>query len=650
VARPIILSNGEMHVGINNFGLVHDFYYPYVGLENHTAAKKLRWLVGVWVDGSFSWLDDGTWSTHCSYHSESLVGHTIALHDGLGIRLEFDDCVDSSQSAFLRSVHVYNVAETEREIRLFFHQVLVISDSHMSDTVQYLSEEKAFLHYKGHRAFVVTATHSDGRPWDDYCVGLFGIEGKDGTYRDAEDGVLAKNNVEHGRVDSVAGLHFRIGSHSSARAHYVVAAGKSPREALVVSKRVRDYGLVHQLLKTSEWWHDWLKPAKHLAEKLPREFRDPFLRSTMLVKAHQDKRGAVIASTDTTMLNYSRDSYAYCWPRDAAYAIWPLMRIGYTDEALQFFSFCRRTISEQGYLAHKYQADGALGSSWHPHIHDGIVGPPIQTDETAIVLFLFGQYYRLHPDTKLLREFYQTLIQPMANFLASYVDEDGLPKPSYDIWEQKYLTHTYTVALTYASLTEAVALAEALDQNDDAVRWQSAAEDIHAHRRRFYNSEKQYFYKGFITRNDEVVYDETIDSSSLFGVFMYGLFDIDSSEVKSSYATLQQTLMSDDVGVIRYQSDDYYRVNTEMANIWPITSLWFAQYAMEVGDMDRARRVLDWVVERMSTSGTLPEQLSPLEHKPLSVSPLAWSHAELVSALLDMITEPELEEDGEDEG
>lgn len=642
MARPIVLSNGEMHVGINNYGLVHDFYYPYVGLENHTAAKKLRWLVGVWVEGRFSWLDDLSWKVSCRYHPQSLIGHTVAENTDLGIRLEFDDCVDHSQSAFLRNIHIYNLADTKRDVRLFMHQVLVISDSHMSDTVQYLPDEKAILHYKGHRAFVVTATHADGRPFDDYSVGLFGIEGKDGTYRDAEDGSLMRNNVEHGRVDSVTGLYFSIDAHSSERAHYVVAAGKSPREALLVSKRVRDNGLLHQLLKTSEWWHEWLTPASRLAERLPEEYREPFLRSTLIVKAHQDKRGAIIASTDTTMLNYSRDSYAYCWPRDAAYSLWPLMRIGYTDEVLHFFSFCQRALHESGYLAHKYQADGALGSSWHPHVHGTISGPPIQTDETAIVLFLFGQYYRLHPDPKLLREFYPKLIQPMANFLASYVDEHGIPKPSYDIWEEKYLTSTYTTALTYASLNEAVALAEAIESSDDAVRWQSAAEDIFDARDQFFNAEKQYFYKGILNSK----HDDTIDSSSLFGVFMYGLFDIDSDEVKRSYDTLQKTLTSEDIAMTRHEHDNYYQINPTSSNPWPVTSLWFAQYALEVGDNQRAQKILNWVMGMMGTSGTLPEQVSPQEHIPLSVSPLTWSHAELLSALLDMITEPEEGEEG----
>ena len=42
MARPIVLSNGSMHVGINLYGMVHDLYYPYVGLENHAAASKRR--------------------------------------------------------------------------------------------------------------------------------------------------------------------------------------------------------------------------------------------------------------------------------------------------------------------------------------------------------------------------------------------------------------------------------------------------------------------------------------------------------------------------------------------------------------------------------------------------------------------------------
>ena len=67
MARPIVLSNGELHVGLNKYGSVHDFYYPYVGFENHAAGPSLRHKVGVYVDGQLSWTDDDSWTFDFHY-------------------------------------------------------------------------------------------------------------------------------------------------------------------------------------------------------------------------------------------------------------------------------------------------------------------------------------------------------------------------------------------------------------------------------------------------------------------------------------------------------------------------------------------------------------------------------------------------------
>jgi len=80
MARPIVLSNGELHVGLNDFGLVHDFYFPYVGLENHSAGKSMRHRVGVWVDNQISWLDeDNSWTFAFSYPHSALIGHIVTV-------------------------------------------------------------------------------------------------------------------------------------------------------------------------------------------------------------------------------------------------------------------------------------------------------------------------------------------------------------------------------------------------------------------------------------------------------------------------------------------------------------------------------------------------------------------------------------------
>jgi len=647
MARPIVLSNGELHVGINRYGLVHDFYFPYVGLENHAAGKSLRHHIGVWVDGSISWLDDESWKFTFSYPHHALIGHVVAVNQARQLTLEFDDFVDAEMSAFIRNIHVINMADRERDVRLFLHQAFVIGDSRSNtDTAQYLPDANGILHYRGRRAFIISAQTDDGEWFDQYTTGLFDIEGREGTYRDADDGELSMCAAEHGRVDSTLRLRMQLPPHDSKRVYYWVAAGTSTREALFVHRQVSTTGVTVRSERTAKWWHEWLKPAMAVAERLDNRYKEPFLKSAMLLKSQIDKRGAVIASTDTAMLNYARDTYAYCWPRDGANAVWPLVRMGYKDEPYRFFDFCRRGLNPGGYLMHKYRADGALGSSWHPYLHDdGTVAPPIQEDETALVLFVFAQYYHMNPDAALLKEFYEPMVVPMANYLSSAVDHhSGLPQPTYDLWEENFMITTYTTAVTHAALHAAADLAEIRQDADSVVKWRASADDMYAAaQKRLYNDERKVFYKGIrITKGGEMLPDETIDMSSLYGAFMFGLFPIGSEQMTAATKTALEAFHfnSDAPGLPRYENDNYYRVDSSVTgNWWYITSLWMAQYAIETNDRVMADAILDWVLRQMSPTGTLAEQVNPHDGASLSVEPLAWSQAELLSTLLDTVTE-----------
>lgn len=630
-----------MHVGLNNFGLVHDLYYPYVGGENHALAHALRHRIGVWCESDFSWLDSGSWEFRHEYIPETLVGIVTATNRTLQVTLEMTSTVDSEQSAFLRNIHVVNLADRERDIRVFMHQVFVISNSYASDTAQYLPDSQAIVHYKGMRSFIVSGRVDEEHSFDQYAIGLNGIEGKDGVYRDAEDGELGGNNVEHGRVDSVLRFRASVPAHDSFHFQYWVAAGKSQREALVIHKRLQAEGIDSRLHTTAEHWKKWLTPARSGIERVPEDFRDSFVQSLLLVKAHIDNRGGVIASTDTTMLNYSRDTYAYCWPRDGAHALWPMIRLGFQDEPLKFFAFCKRILHPNGYLMHKYQPDGALGPSWHPYVHGDVTAPPIQEDETAIVLFMFAQYYALHPDEKLLREYYATLIEPMAEFLATFIDDDGMPLPSYDLWERLFLTTTFTVSITYAALIEAAELAGQLGEDESAVRWRNAAETIQsAAQKTLYDDDARTLIKGSRPLDDGSIHrDTTVDISSAHGAYMFGLYGVESDEVRSSFETVAQSLKTNDShpALARFVNDEYDRSDpTRVGNPWYVTTLWYAQYLLESGKDSEALSTIAWVRDQMATSGILSEQFDPDTLSPISVAPLAWSHAEYMSALLDL--------------
>ena len=643
MARPIVLSNGELHVGLNKFGVVHDLYYPYVGFENHSAGTGLRHKLGVFVDGEASWTDsDPAWTFEFRYPHNALIGHTVAKNDRIGIMLEFDDAVDAEMSVLIRNIHVINHSEHTREIKLYLHQAFAIGDSRSNtDTAQYLPDSDAILHYRGRRAFVIGGC-TDKKPFDQFTIGLFGDDEHEGSFRDAEDGELMGNVVEHGRVDSIVGFTLHVDAHSSERVHYWIAAGMSTREALYIHRQVQEQGVHSRIHKTAQWWHEWLQPAIDAASRLPKDYQERFVESAMIIKSQMDKRGAIIASTDSTLLNYSKDGYAYSWPRDGANVVWPLIRLGYYQEAYRFFEFCQRGLHPSGYLMHKYRADGALGSSWHPYVHGDTVAPPIQEDETALVVFVFVQFYNLSKDSTLIKDFYHSMIKPMANFMAEFIDETtGLPKPTYDLWEERYMINTHTTSVTYAGLLAASELATVAGDEESAVKWRNAADDVqHAAHKHLFNEARQVFYRGVSVENGEVKYDETIDTAAIFSAFMFGLFGAESHELKASIATTAKVFgtSSENPGLPRYENDEYRRSDPSInGNWWYITTLWQAQYDIDQGNIDSAHSIIKWVHEHMLTTGMMGEQINPLTHEVIAPAPLTWSHAEYLGTLIDLL-------------
>jgi GH15 family glucan-1,4-alpha-glucosidase len=510
VTRPILLSNGQLHVGLNLYGMVHDLFYPWVGFENHARAQNMRHRIGVWTEKKFSWLDDGDWEFHMDYHDRSQIGYTTARNKKMGITLQFDDCVDSEENVFVRNIHLINASKEKREIRLFMHQMLMISSSLNGDTGQFLPNEPAILHFKGRRNFVFSAKDQQGKPFTSHAIGVFGDKDHEGTFRDAEDGVLADNNVDFGRVDSVIGFSTKLEPYESTRYEYWMAAGKSQWEAIALHRKLMTTGIMPFLEHTSRHWHRFMGTAEKTVQTIDKDLQAPFRKSLLALMSQIDHNGAVIASTDTSMLNYRRDSYVYSWPRDASYVLWPLVRLGYRKEVKKYFEFCQRMLHPEGYLLQKFRPDYAVGSTWHPYIFSGRIIPPIQEDETAIVIFLLGEYVAHTKDRETLEKYYDSLVLPAANFMASYIDEaTKLPHASYDLWEEKFLTTTYTTALVYAALNAAIKMAEKLRKPKDAVRWQMVAEEMYAAAQKLlYNKERKCFYKGFTNQGTKVlVYD-----------------------------------------------------------------------------------------------------------------------------------------------
>jgi GH15 family glucan-1,4-alpha-glucosidase len=641
LGRPVILGNGSLTVGLNEAGLVHDFYYPYVGLDNLTTSRSDHHKIGIYVDGAFSWIEPGAWQTSVDFDSESLVSHVIMTNQTIGIELELHDFVDYDFNAFCRHVIIRNLRAVPRTVRIFFHQVFQISRAGRADTALYVPDQNYILDYKGRCSLLIYSQKESGEPFDQYSVGNYEIEGKEGTWKDAEDGELTNNAVEHGGVDTVIANTLSMSANEAAAVNYWVVCADSQFGAEHIHKQLLEDGLTMRMNHARDSWQEWLGQSASAIAHMSDDEQKAIKKSLLVIKAHTDRRGGVIASCDSSIYNFGRDYYSYVWPRDGCYVMWPLIRLGYTEEPKKFFSFCRDIMHPDGYMMHKYQPDKAIGSTWHPLVHGKRSELAIQEDESAIVLYMLSEFYNESGDKEFVGGLYSTLIQPMANFLTRFMDtETGLPHASYDLWEEKFSTSTYTTALTWRALEEAANFADLFEYPDDGVKWRKVAEKIAGNLEVFYEPERGAFRKGFLVQPDgSLQFDNTIDVSSAYGAMMFASKVFGASHTRSTYEAIERLLLdkSPSGGSPRYEDDNYFASNPKyMGNPWFVTTLWVAQYYLQVHREHDAERLVEWTLSKRSPSGVLSEQINPSDSSPLSVMPLVWSHAELINILLDL--------------
>lgn len=641
MSRSIVLSNGELCVALDSHGQVRDIYYPHVGLEDHVRGHYIH-RIGVWVDGRLSWLsEDPAWRIEVGSESDALASAIVAHHQGLEVELIFKDIVYNERPVFIRRISVKNLAHRTREIKLFFGHQFEIYKSHGSDTAYFDPASHSLIHYKGHRVFLMSST-LDGAAFTDYATGRANFQGKEGTHKDAEDGALSKNPIEHGPADSVMGLYGTYAAGQSRTAYYWLAAAQSIAEAHDLNTYIQKKTPEHLIKTATNFWHAWVNAYRWNFYKLAPEQILLFKRSLAYMRAHVDHAGGIIASIDSDMLQYGLDTYSYVWPRDSAYVAIALDRAGDTNIAKRFFEFCRDVIASEGYFYHKYLPDKALGSSWHPWIHAGKPQLPIQEDETAIVIFALREHYRRSHDLEFLEEMYNALVERAADFMVRYRDQKtGLPSPSYDLWERKRATHTYTCASVYGALRAAAELSHILGKDSHETRYRKAADEIRAAILEHLWDEQAGVFVNSIMTEEDTVYDRTIDISSAYGVFAFEVLEPNDPRLarafERSIRTLSQGLIAG--GIARFEHDDYYQIDPATpGNPWVITTLWYADYlitcAKSDADLDRVRDVFGWVIRHVQLSGALSEQLHPHTGVQVGATPLTWSHACYVDTVL----------------
>ena len=696
--RDVPVGNGQMLVCFDKHYRLRDLYFPRVGQENHAGMMPCRF--GVYGDvihadparGSkperrkrrLYWTDDG-WDVRFRYQDDTLATAVTLTHPALALALRCCDVVDFNRPVLVRRIDVVNSHDQPREVTLFHHHDLALYGTRIGDTAYFDPKLRSLIHYRKTR-YVMACFYVHGEQRvDEFATGNAGWGGAEGTYRDAEDGKLGGNPIAQGAVDSTMLTRVHLPAHGEATVYLVLGCGERYEQIEELHGFVHRQGPQGVIDRTTAYWKLWLAASRadfppHDQTGLNDAIESLYHRSLLVVRTQIDNGGAITAANDTDIMQFNRDTYSYLWPRDGAFVADAMDAAGFPHIARSFFRFCCSILSEDGYFLHKYNPDGSPASSWHPWVAGGRPQLPIQEDETALVVWALWRHFVRYRDTEIVRPMWSSLIQPACDFMVRYCDPDtGLPLPSYDLWEERYGVHAFTVATVYGGLKagwqfavcfgdtrRATAYAEAADRMQrafvkhfwdeahqrlvrrinpvDTQRVADFIEDVNAGRIPASHAEGG----GAAGEGGAVEFeiDRELDSS-MFALFATGLLEPDDPMLVATMDAIEAelTVKTDVGGLARYRSDYYHAVSDDHdripGNPWFICTLWMAQWhtakAKTTDEIRLAVPYMQWAVDHAEASGVLAEQAHPETGDPMSVSPLTWSHATVVSTVTNYL-------------
>jgi oligosaccharide amylase len=621
MTKELVLGNGRFFINYDAFYNLRDLYFPHVGKNNHCGGHPNG--LGVWVGDRFSWID-ASWERHFSYEKKSLCTLTVLRNEDLGVELRIRDCIHKRETALLKAIEVNNLTDTPLQVRLGFYHWYHLEETAIGNTVYYHPKLRALLHYKGRSCILISADRDFT-----YTTAQRSDEGS--SWKAIETGEMNQNPIVQGDVDSALMMTLDLPAKAQQRCHYQMSVGHNFDSVSALHQLIAQRGVERMMEETVSYWRAWIREKSALHPGLPLAMTALYSRSLLLIRAHMDHGGAILAANDTDIYKFNKDHYSYMWPRDGAFTAITLAQAGYGDTVRSFFEFCARHQSSEGYLMHKYSPDGTAGSSWHPWCDaEGNYQLPIQEDETALVVAALGEYYRATKDIEFVDKLYDRFTRPAADFMLEYRDESGLPLPSYDLWEERRGVMTYTCATVYAGLQAATYLARLSGSQSDADRYEKGAAEVKAAvESQLYDTGEKRFVRGLIEEATGWFCDMSAESS-VAALFELGMFEADDPRIINTMNHLRDRLWIQEGigGVARYEGDYYHRIDMGLpGNPWIVTTLWLANWYTARNEIESATRLLEWVIDRRSQAGLLAEQFNPLTGEPLSVNPLTWSHA-----------------------
>jgi GH15 family glucan-1,4-alpha-glucosidase len=396
---------------------------------------------------------------------------------------------------------------------------------------------------------------------------------------------------------------------------------------------------------TIRFWRQWVSRCTYRGR-----WRETVYRSALLLKLLTfDPTGAIVAAPTCSLpevIGGVRNwDYRYAWIRDAAFTLYALLRIGFTEEAGRFMSWldgrCRRTITD-GPLQIVYGIDGrsTLTESTLDHL-DGYCGSrPVRIGNGAYDQLQLDIYGELMDSVYLFNKYGTPISFDLWNHLRSLIDWvcDNWRRPDEGIWETRggRRQFVYSKLMCWVALDRGLRLAEKRSFPAPRQRWLAERDAIFEEIMKCGWSESR---QAFVQSYDV----DTLDASNLLMPLVFFVSPVDPKMLATletiSRVPAEGGLLSDGL-VYRYDVEKSEDGLTGREGTFNMCTFWLVEALTRAGRSDRrkleqARLLFERMLGYANHLGLYAEQTSSTGEA-LGNYPQALTHLALISAAYNL--------------
>jgi GH15 family glucan-1,4-alpha-glucosidase len=388
---------------------------------------------------------------------------------------------------------------------------------------------------------------------------------------------------------------------------------------------------------TVAFWRGWLRRSRYSGR-----WREMVHRSALTLKLlTYAPTGAIVAAPTTSLpekVGGSRNwDYRYTWIRDAAFTLYALLRLGFTDEAGAFMSWLERRFHdaadrESGRLQVLYGVDGRedLSEEELTHLEGYLGSAPVRIGNGAADQLQLDVYGELMDSVYLCNKhglpiYHDGWVELTRNleWLMEHWDQ-----PDQGIWEPRSgrRDFTYSRLMCWVAMERAIRIALQRGLPADLPRWSAERDRVY---RQIIDRGWHPARRAFVQHYDS----DALDASLLLMPLCKFVAPTDPRWL-STLDAISAELVSDSL-VYRYQVAASPDGLADDEATFSMCSFWWVEALARAGRLDEARLAFEKMLTYANHVGLYAEEIGPAGEQ-LGNFPQAFTHLALISAAYDL--------------